>query len=75
MSDPVTTIFPVLLDGKVHAAFVMDHWTDSWATQCGKQVPDGSAVEHKIQTVECRGCAQNIERAWKLRESMRKEKA
>jgi hypothetical protein len=42
-----TTIFPVTLNGKVHAAFVLDYRTDEWATQCGKSVPDPTAVEHR----------------------------
>jgi hypothetical protein len=71
---PVTTIFPVLLGGKIHAAFVIDQFTDSWATQCGKDVPDGSTVEHRIEVVNCRGCVKNIERAMQVRESMRRDR-
>lgn len=55
-----TTIFPVTLSGKVHAAFVMDYRTDKWATMCGKQVPDPAAVIHKVTEVTCRKCAESL---------------
>jgi hypothetical protein len=57
-----TTIFPVNLNGKIHAAFVMDYRTDKWATMCGKQVPDPTAVEHRVTEVTCRKCSANLER-------------
>ncbi len=74
MNDPVTTIFPVIMGNKVHAAFVMDAWTDSWATHCGKRVPDPERVVHKVQTVECVGCADNIRRARNFRDTLEAQK-
>lgn len=55
-----TTIFPVHLHGRVHAAFVMDYRTDKWATMCGRQVPDPTAVEHKVTEVTCTKCSQAL---------------
>jgi len=57
-----TTIFPVTLSGKVHAAFVLDYQTDKWATMCGRQVPDPTAVEHRVAEVTCRKCSENLTR-------------
>lgn len=61
--EAATTIFPVTLkDNKIHAAFVMDYRTDNWATMCGKDVPDPTAVVHKVTEVTCRKCADNLRR-------------
>lgn len=57
MIDMPTTIFPVELNDKIHAAFVMDYKTDKWATMCGRSVPDPTAVIHKVTEVTCRRCA------------------
>lgn len=59
----ITTIFPVdLKDGKVHAAFVLDYRTDKWLTQCGRGVPDPTAVEHRVAEVTCKKCIDNLSR-------------
>lgn len=64
-----TTIFPVLLQGKVHSAFLMSEDTDTWATKCGLPVPNGNDVKHGLQVleVECEDCVAQIERARNLR--------
>lgn len=57
-----TTIFPVPLHGRVHAAFVMDYKTDKWGTMCGRNVPDPEAVVHKVTEVTCPKCAESLSR-------------
>lgn len=59
-ADAVTTIFPVEIGGKIHAAYVMDYRTDKFATMCGKQVQDPSTVEHRVAQVTCRPCTRNM---------------
>ncbi|UDL16701.1 hypothetical protein SEA_ATUIN_8 [Arthrobacter phage Atuin] len=58
--DAVTTIFPVEISGKIHAAFVMDYRTDKFATMCGKQVKNSADVLHKVTVVTCNRCADAV---------------
>jgi hypothetical protein len=57
-----TTIFPVPLHGRIHAAFVLDYRTDKWATLCGKPIEDAGAVVHKVTEVTCAKCAESLSR-------------
>lgn len=59
-ADAATTIFPVEISGKIHAAFVMDYKTDKFATMCGRQVKNSADVLHKVTVVTCARCADAV---------------
>lgn len=57
-----TTIFPVTIRGKIHAAFIFDYRTDKWYTMCGDPVPDPAEVQHRAGTeVTCKDCDRALE--------------
>lgn len=56
------TIFPVRQSGKIHAAFLVDENTDTWATRCGKSVQVPTDIEHRVAAIECPDCIFQVER-------------